>query len=86
MESMLKSFSDSRPRRWEAPDLVLLELTDPAIKTIDLSVPCPALTLVAQHAVVTIKGNLCPCVRSEHALCYRDSNPVPWLFRCVRGA
>ena len=50
---------------------------------IDLSVPCPTLTLVAQHAVVTMNGELYRCIDAEHALFFEDSNPVSWLFRCV---
>src|SRR6266702_215592 len=66
-------FRDSvnRPPAAHAP-----QSTAPPV-LIDLSVPCPTLTLVAQHAVVTMNGELYRCIDAEHTLFVGLSAPFP---------
>jgi hypothetical protein len=58
------------------------QATQILIKTIDLSVPRPTLTLVAQHPVVMIVDELCADIDAEHAL----SLGVKSQFPCSSGA
>ena len=53
---------------------------------INLSVPCPTLTLVAQHPVVMMIDALCAGIDAEHALYIGSQIPVSLLVRGVRGA